>query len=214
MPTLPSQRNYQYAYQYAYQLACDELARLDDIEGQCCKSSAHLRIECSQKVVTLKYLGQLYQVNLPDGGVSLSESAEPVSLPDKLLILHYFLRARGTPLTGELVTYKELPDGFNYFPTFYKRAIKPLLNSFIKHPQHLLRAAKKLAGRKADFGDIAVTIDAFHRVPITLVLWQGDSEFPPEGSILFDSTIPDYLATEDITVLCQTIVFRLASLVS
>jgi len=44
-----------------------------------------------------------------------------------------------------------------------------------------------------------------------LVLWRGDDELAPEGSILFDSTIPDYLSTEDITVLCETIAWRLVS---
>ncbi|MQY81034.1 MAG: DUF3786 domain-containing protein, partial [Dehalococcoidia bacterium] len=26
-----------------------------------------------------------------------------------------------------------------------------------------------------------------------LVLWKGDAEFPPEGTIMFDRTITDYL---------------------
>ncbi|GAI34732.1 unnamed protein product, partial [marine sediment metagenome] len=43
----------------------------------------------------------------------------------------------------------------------------------------------------------------------TLVLWRGDEEFPPSGSIMFDATISDYLSAEDITVLCQTIAWKL-----
>ncbi|GAI93061.1 unnamed protein product, partial [marine sediment metagenome] len=64
-------------------------------------------------------------------------------------------------------------------------------------------------GHRVDYGDVAVTINAFSYVPITLVLWQGNGEFAPEGSILFDSTISDYLSTYDITVLCETISWKL-----
>jgi len=60
-----------------------------------------------------------------------------------------------------------------------------------------------------DCGDVAVTINAFRRVPVTIVLWRGDDEFAPEGSILFDVTISDYLFGEDIVVLCETISWRL-----
>ena len=127
-------------------------------------------------------------------------------------MLHYFTLAKGTPLSNKVITYKELPEGASYFPTFAKRAIKPLLDHFGKEPHRLIDVARKLGGHKADYGDLAVTINAFSRVPITLVLWQGDEEFSPEGNMLFDSTISDYLPTEDINVLCETIAWRLVRL--
>ncbi len=135
-----------------------------------------------------------------------------VPIRDKILILHYFTRARGTPLSGRIITYKELHEGINYYPTFFKRAIEPIINHFRDKPQKLLDVAKILGGDKADYGDFAVTIDAFPRVPVTIVLWSGDKEFPAEGNIMFDNTIPDYLPTEDITILCELIAWRLVRL--
>jgi hypothetical protein len=76
-------------------------------------------------------------------------------------------------------------------------------------PHRLIDAAAKLGGHKANYGDVAVTIKAFSYVPITLVLWRGDEEFAPSGSTIFDATISDYLSTEDITVLCETITWKL-----
>ena len=112
----------------------------------------------------------------------------------------------------KVITYKELPEGVNYFPTFYKRAIKPLVTHFGNEPQKLLNCAIILGGYEANYGDVAVTIDAFSRVPITLVLWKGDDELTPEGNIIFDSNISDYLSTEDINVLCETIAWKLIKL--
>ena len=209
---LPQHGNYQYGYQLAYRLAVEQLARTENLEQQCHKSDARIKLIDEKKVILIQYLGQSYQVCHPDVEVSLVDSQELVPLKDKLLILHYLNRAKGSPLSGKAITYKELPEGINYISNFTKRAIKPLLKSFGQQPERLPAAAAILFGaRKADYGDAAVTIDAFIRVPITLVLWRGDEELAPEGNILFDSTIPDYLSTEDITVLCETIVWRLAS---
>jgi len=207
--SLPNQRNYEQAYELAYELACEQLAKFDNIGQQCHKSGTQYRIKDSQKVITLKYLNQLYQIVFPDIDVSLIDSEEKVPIRDKILILHYLIRAKGTPLTNKIIAYKELPEGTIYFPTFYKRAIKPLLDYFGKDPELLIDVAQKLGGHRADYGDVAVTINAFNYAPITLVLWRGDEEFNPEGNILFDSTISDYLPTEDIHILCETTSWKL-----
>ena len=210
--TLPSQRNDEYGYGLAYKLAGEQLAKIKDIEQQCHKSDARYQIIDSKRVITVEYLNQTYQITLPDISVSLKDSQEEVSLRDKILILHYLIQAKGTPISNKTIAYKELPEGTSYFPTFSKRAIQPLVTHFGKEPHRLLDVAGILDGKKADYGDVAVTINAFSQVPITLVLWQGDEEFPPESNIIFDSTISDYLSTEDINVLCETIAWKLVKL--
>ena len=208
---LPNQRNYEYACELAYKLACEQLAKIDDIEHQCLKSGAQCQLADSKKVIIINYLNQPYLITLPEIEISLTDSGEKVPIRDEVLILHYLTSAKNTPLANKLITFKELPEGSNYFPTFYNRTIKPLLDHFGKEPHRLVAVAEKLGGYKADYGDVAVTINAFSRVPITIVLWRGDDEFAPEGSIIFDATISDYLCTEDITTLCETITWRLVS---
>lgn len=207
---MPEQKVREYAHELAYQLARERLAANDDIELQCEKSGAEYI--SSEKAIIIKHLGRPYKIGFPGGEISLVDSDEAVPIKDKILILDYFTHARGTPLTGKTITYKELRDGINYYPTFAKRTIEPLVTYFGKEPVQLLKMAGSLGGRKADYGDAAVTIDAFERVPVTLVLWRGDKEFPPEGSILFDSTISDYLTNDDIHTLCENTAWRLVRL--
>ncbi len=206
---MSNQQNSEYGYELAYKLAGEQLAKFDNIEQQCLKSGAQYRVIDSQKIIILEYLNQSYQIAFPDIDISLIDSKEEVPIRDKILILHYLTRAKGTPVTNKLTTFRELPEGATYFPTFSKRAIKPLLDHFGREPERLIGAAEKLGGHKVDYGDVAVTINAFSYVPITLVLWRGDGEFPTEGSILFDNTVSDYLSTEDINVLCETISWKL-----
>jgi hypothetical protein len=208
--TAPKQKVREYAHELAYRLACEKLAGIADIERQC--QNAGAGYSPVEKIITLKYLVNSYRINFPGGGVAVAGSDEPVPIKDKILILDYFTRARGTPLKGKWITYKELHEGINYFDVFATRTIKPLVTYFGGEPEKLLQTATSLGGRKADYGDAAVTFKAFPRLPVTFVLWRGDDEFPPEGSILFDSTASDYLSNDDIHTLCENIVWRLVRL--
>jgi hypothetical protein len=146
---------------------------------------------------------------LPDVKILLEDSVIEVPLRDKILILHYFTLAKGTPALGKLITYKQIPGGMNYFPAFSQRAIAPLVKRFGKNPELMIKVAEKLGGREAHYGDVSVTINAFDCVPVTLVLWRGDEELAPNGNILFDANISDYLSTEDVAVLSETIIWKL-----
>jgi hypothetical protein len=198
------------AHEMAFKIARERLASVSDAAGQCRRSGAlYLPAE---KAAVVRHLARDYRINLNDGEVAYADSAEAVPVRDKILILHYFTRASGTPLTGEIITYKELHEGINYYPTFFKRAIEPIVNRFGADPSRLVATAGALGARQADLGDAAVIVDAFPRVPLTIVLYRGDREFGPDGNILFDSTIPEYLPTEDITILCELIAWRLVRL--
>jgi len=190
----------------SYKLAREQLTKINDIQEQCRKSGARY-VEPNE--IVINYLNQPYHITLPDVEILLEDSNVEVPLKDKILILHYFTLAKGTPATGSLVTYKQLPGGVSYFPAFSQRAIAPFVNHFGKNPEMLIKAAAKLGGHEADHGDVSVTVNAFDHVPITLVLWRGDEELAPNGNILFDANISDYLSTEDVTVLTETIIWKL-----
>ena len=207
--SLPKQKNYEYGYNLAYKLACEQLTGVDDLEQQCLRSGARCQVINSQKVIIVKYLNQAYQITLPNIDISLVDGGEEVPIRDKILILHYLTLAKGVPISNKLIAFQELPEGASYFPTFSKRSIEPLIAHFGQQPHRLIDIAERLGGHEVDYGDVAVTISGFSRVPVTIVLWQGDEEFPVRGNILFDATISDYLSTYDITVLCETITWRL-----
>ncbi len=207
--SLPEQNNYEVAYGLAFKLAGEKLSNLDNLEEQCRKSDSICQIADTSQTIILDYLNRAYQIALPEINITLKDSSEKVELRDKILILHYLTRAKGSPLSHKMIAYQELQEGATYYPTFIKRAVKPLIDYFGPAPDRLPEVAARFGGYKVNYGDVAVTIPAFSRVPITLVIWRGDDEFPPNANILFDSTILDYLPSEDINVLCQTIAWYL-----
>jgi len=205
----PKYKNYEYGYDLAFKLAREQLAKVSNLEQQCLKSGAEYKVTGSRKVIIIEYLKQRYQVTFPDIDISLVGGEGEVPIKDKILIMHYLTLARGVPISHKLIAFQELPEGASYFPTFAKRSIEPLTKYFGSQPHRLIEVAERLGAREVDYGDVAVAIDGFKLVPVTIVLWRGDQEFPPRGNILFDDTISGYLSTYDITVLCENITWRL-----
>jgi hypothetical protein len=212
--SLPSAGKPAPAVNQAYQIAIEKLSHIGNVLELCRKSGANCGDAGVSTSITVDYLNQPVIVSLPDGDISSGSNATNLSARERLLVLHYLLTANGTPPTGKLITFQELPEGHVYYPTFLKRSVQPLLSNFGSEPRLLLPPAEKLGGKAVELGDLAVTINAFPRVPVTFVVWKGDDEFAATGSILFDAGISNYLPTEDITILCETISWKLVRLKS
>jgi hypothetical protein len=200
---LPSPGGYQQAYSESYRLAFDQLAQ-SDLNRVCARSGA---VRIGEESLGVGFLGVEIVVDIPRRTVSSGSNGLPIT--DQLVVLHYLITADGKVPSGHLISFKELPEGSVYYPTFYKRAIAPILRHFGDSPRELADAAAVLGGEAIALGDIAIAIQPLPRVKLIWVLWRGDADFPAEGAVLFDSTIDDYLPVEDIAVLCQSIAMKL-----
>ena len=207
--TVPDYKDWEYSLDQAYTIACDKLRDITDIPQQCRNSGCDYRQENGKEVIGVRYLDALYNLVLPDITITPADSGDELSYREQVLVLHYFTSAQGTPPSGKLITFRELPEGVVYFPTFSKRTIKPLVANFGNQPSLLHEVSKSYNSVSADFGDTGITVNAFNLVPLTIVLWHGDDEFPPEGNILYDANITDYLSTEDITVISELVTWKL-----
>jgi len=197
-----------YNLDVAYGVVRDRLATAD-LEEQCRRSDARHEADDSGTRVTVDYLNRPYVVSFPDMTVAPPEGADELPLREKILVLHYLSQAKGTEPTGKLITYRDLPGGVVYFPTFSKRTTDQLARRFGKEPALLVEASRSLGGGEIDYGDVGVVINGFSRVPLTLVLWQGDEELAPQLNLLFDANITDYLESEDVTILCEVLTWKL-----
>lgn len=49
------------------------------------------------------------------------------------------------------------------------------------------------------------------RIPVAVLYWKGDDEFPPEAKILYDRTITEHLTSDIIFALAVEICARIGS---
>jgi hypothetical protein len=156
-----------------------------------------------------RFINRKIAVTWPEGQLTVPEGVKELSLQEQGLIMHYLVGASGAALTGEWITFREIPSGEFYYSAFVQRAKEPLVKTFGHQPQRLLELGTQTGGTQSDQGDVSLLIQVLPRIPVCLVIWFGDDEFPPEGNILFDASIAQYLTAEDIAVLSGAVVYPL-----
>ena len=195
-------------YKTARALAFDELAKLD--VDECCGRAglSFKTLSADKKLVAIPYLGQTCHLTVCDEKISFDEDGAALKIPDQVLLLHYLITATGAPVEDKWITFREVPSGSFYYPSFVKRAVQPLVKCFGQRPEILERMEGVFGQIVTMPGDRAVKILALPRVPVVLTLWKGDDEFPPEGNVYFDASVSSYLSTEDIAYLAGAVVYK------
>jgi len=176
--------------------ACKELAlcRADEV----CVNAAVTFSE-TESAYSVRYLNKNYSINATTGEVNLHGSNDEVPVTVGVLLLHYLINSGNKPLTGNMISFRDLKNGAAiYYPAFHKRAVTPLVKAFGSDPHKLFECSEILNGEKEKYGSASVTIRVLPMVPVTYVLWEGDEEFETSGNILFDSSVEKFLSAEDI----------------
>ena len=159
------------------------------------------------------FLDRIYRLTYPQFEFEeFEETGREIPLQEQVLILHYLAASEIPAASGHWISYREISGASFYFGAFVQRAIDPLKKVFGHDAPGLSRAAEKLQMTKIDNGDAGFELQVFPTVPLQLILWTGDDEFPAEANILFDQTIGRILSPEDVAWLAGMVVYRLMAL--
>ena len=171
-------------------------------------------IEVSEgRAFRIPFLDRVYRVGFPDFQfVDESDESKDVPIQEQILILHFMAAGTVSGLSGNWIAYREIPGAAFYFSAFTKRAVDPLKKVFGHNLSGFSKAAERLYGTPLEAGDSAFEFKIFPNVPLRLILWGGDDEFPPEASIIFDQSIGKIFPPEDIAWLSGMLVYRLIAL--
>ncbi|HKZ94912.1 MAG TPA: DUF3786 domain-containing protein [Candidatus Bathyarchaeia archaeon] len=134
----------------------------------------------------------------------------PEAKPTIYCILSGYADAKPTPETKQLISYSQVPGGVGYNAAFIRRAVQPLERIFGSNVQRLWTAAQLFDAEKLDYGDCSAKIHALPLVPLVVILRAASPEFSASANMLFDSTISNYLSTEQVAMLSQLTALRLA----
>ena len=202
--SLSPRDSWQEAWQSAIDLSVGELQQAD-LEELCARSGALWKPE--EETIEIDFLNRPYLVRLPAFEVVFAEEEAPIR--ERILLLHYLQTASGAKLSGEWIAFSQVPGGELYLGNFRARSVDRLVRAFGGREEKLAEGAEAAGGEAAEYGDVSLQLRALPQVPVMLVLWRGDEEFPPSGNILFDATVTEYLPTEDMVVLAEMAVGQL-----
>jgi hypothetical protein len=156
------------------------------------------------------------EINLKDGSVTDTTLKRPFDPRQEYIffLLVKYARAKQTPLTGKLVSFRQVPGGRAYDPVFEGRVVQPIARHFGDKADRFAKAAEHLGGRPVTQGDKAYVLIPLPMVPLTYVLWKGDAEFAARAQLLLDASAEAYLDAEAITHLASITTSRLLTVAS
>jgi hypothetical protein len=174
------------------------------MEEVCRRAMAEFR---PPRGLVIGFLNQTYLVDVAERGLKRPGGSgwERVHHPLlELILLVYLLGAREEGLQNEMITVQQLKDG-HFFQGPHDLNTWPLVSRYGRDLEGFRRAAAALQGIPLDAADAAFRIQALPRVPVYYLLWEGDEEFEPRFSVLFDRSVERHLSADAIWGLVQLV---------
>ena len=157
-------------------------------------------------------LGREFEI-FPGGEI---HAQGPVTPWIRILLLHYINTHGKAELSGKWVSFSELRSGMVKASSFLREAEDPLKELFERDREGVAAAITKLgAGHSDDFPTPeAWVLFLLPRVPVVILHWPGEDEFPAKVTILFDQTADKFLDVESLMFLLEGLVKNIERVLS
>jgi hypothetical protein len=105
-------------------------------------------------------------------------------------------KSAGARPRGRLVRPSSLPDGGIFARGTHVLPLDALAQRHGRAPGGFLDAGARAGGAPAPFGDAAIELRPLPGVPVTVILWTADEEFPARADLLFDASAAGLLPVD------------------
>lgn len=184
-----------------YKVAYDaEWKKLKQLESQDVAKRLEVKyiIESNQFVVP--FFKEDYILDIENETIYRKSDNLRPSIDDSIMILNYLtFSSYEIPKDNNWVTLKEIPNGgVLFFPSFQNMSVKKIIEKFGEDIKYFEQNAIKLGGEEVKFGDKAYKFQVLPKVSICAVMWEGDEDFTPNASILFNPSIQHLMHIETV----------------
>jgi len=148
----------------------------------------------------LRILNRDYDISPANRSIKLAESF-PDQSPDfylQLAAINYLIGAKDLPLSGKWIAATQFPSGPLFFRGLHKMPTHKLENAFGRNQDAFTSLSLSHGGKIVEGGDCAFEFFFFPRLPIRLILWLADEEFPARVIFLFDRSADQHFKLDGL----------------
>ncbi len=130
-------------------------------------------------------------------------------------LLHYVLNCKGVPVSGNWVSYRELPGGREKYALFKKRGedvLQQLADRYTDFFNDIVHMFDGKAVDKQFEADVSVILQPFPLVPIMICFWKADEGLASSLNIFFDTSAGDNIGADSAFSLATGLVQMLSKL--
>jgi len=115
-----------------------------------------------------------------------------------LAVLWYLGGARNIPPSGRLVSPASITGGEIFQRGTHMLPLDLIAERYGSDFEGFYKKGTELGGQQLEYGDASVRLFPFPRVPVTMILWRADDEFPARVDMFFDATCEQHLPADVI----------------
>lgn len=128
-----------------------------------------------------------------------------------LFVIYYLLAAPDVSLAGEWISEKDLPGGATFFRGPHRIPTELISGRFDNDVTSFRDCCTALGGKHLDLGDAAYRFDLAPDLPVAVVYWQGDQDFPAEAGLLYDRSLARLLPLDIVFALAVSVCARIGA---
>ncbi len=100
----------------------------------------------------------------------------------------YLIHAKDIPFTGRLVKPINIKGGETFFQGSHTLPLNNLAHRYGDKRESFLQKGMELGAEQLEYGDCSIRLLPMPRMPVILILWLSDEEFPSRADLLMDSS--------------------------
>jgi len=118
-----------------------------------------------------------------------------------VFVIYYLLRAKDAVLRGEWISEKDLPGGPIFFRGPHQIPTDQITKRYNNDLQGFKSCCEKLGGSPLAMADAAFYFSITPDIPVAVLYWQGDEDFPAEAKLLYDRSMTELLPLDIVFAL-------------
>ena len=126
-----------------------------------------------------------------------------------LAALWYLGKASNIPPSGKLISPSSLSGGEIFQRGTHVLPLDQVAALYGNDFEGFYKRGIELGGQQMEYGDASLRLHPFPRVPVTLILWASDEEFPARADMFFDTTCEQHLPMDVIWSTAMTTVLTM-----
>ncbi|MCL2135220.1 MAG: DUF3786 domain-containing protein [Candidatus Bathyarchaeota archaeon] len=163
-----------------------------------------LCLKCDDDYMYVPFFNNMFSINRRSAVINSLQCGNDLLYREKLLILHHmYFHKSDAENSGNMVAFRNLRECADFEPAYQKMTIVPFATYFNKKMELLIQRVHDINGQLNTYGDVSFTVNAFPRIPLQFIFWDGSDEFPANATILFDKNVAQFIHPESIPVLAN-----------
>lgn len=180
--------------------AWELLAGLDPT-GVCRNAAATYDPE--RKAYRLRSFGMEVEVSLADRTITSAAPHADLLLDklrdySRLALLWYLVNAKDIACTERLIKPVDVKGGQRFSAGTHLLPLDKIAEKYGADTEGFISRAREFGAAPLSYGDASVRLFPVPRVPVTIILWREDEEYPPRVDLLLDSSCNYQIASSDI----------------